>query len=144
MDLKGKTIAIIGYGNQARAQALNMRDSGLNVIVGLNNEEHKKRAQKDKFPIHKISEAVKKAQFIFLLISDEVIKDIFEKEISSNLKDNDTIVFASGYTLAFNSLIPHNKVDILLISPRVPGIGVREGYLNKRGFFNFVCVHQDF
>ena len=115
----------------------------MNVIVGVNNEEHKKRAQKDKFPIHEISEAVNKAQFVFLLISDEIIKDVFEKKISSNLKKNDTIVFASGYSLAFNSLIPPSNVDILLISPRVPGIGVREGYLSKKGFFSFVCVHQD-
>ncbi len=141
--LKDKTIAIIGYGNQAKAQALNMRDSGLNIIVGSQDDEYKERAKRDKFPIHDVPEVVRKAEFIFLLISDDLIVEIFEEKIKPNLKENDTLVFACGYNVTFEKISPPHDVDILLISPRLPGMGIRENFLNKKGFFSFINVHQD-
>ncbi|TFF83991.1 MAG: ketol-acid reductoisomerase [Promethearchaeota archaeon] len=141
--IKDILIAVIGYGNQGRAQALNLRDSGLKVIIGNREDAYKKRAEKDGFETYNIEEAIKKAQIFFFLIPDEIMKELFTNEINPNLKENDTLVFASGYNIAFDIISPPPNVDILLIAPRMIGIGVRELYLNKRGFFTFIGVHQD-
>ncbi|MHA1491419.1 MAG: NAD(P)-binding domain-containing protein [Promethearchaeota archaeon] len=142
--LKGKSIAILGYGNQARAQALNMRDSGLEITIAPQNDEYKQRATHDKFPIQEITEAVKKSEFIFLYTSDDLLCDIFEEKIKPNLNENETLIFYSGYNIAFDKIKIPDNVDIILISPRLPGLGVRENYLNKRGYFSFIGVHQDY
>ncbi len=141
--LSGKIIGMIGYGNQGRSQALNMRDNGLEVIVGNREDAYKKRAEEDGFTTYSISEAVKKADVLFFLIPDEIMSDVFEKQVKPNLKQNDAIVFASGYNLAFDLLEPPAFIDILLIAPRMIGIGVRECFLNKEGYFTFIGVHQD-
>ncbi|MFX0123244.1 MAG: NAD(P)-binding domain-containing protein [Candidatus Hodarchaeota archaeon] len=142
--LKGKAIAVIGYGNQGRAQALNLRDSGLEVILGLQQEKHKRRAQNDDFPIFTISKAVEQSDIILLLISDDDMVRIVHEEINPNLKENQTIVFASGYTVAFNLVSFPKNIDVLLLSPRVPGIAVRECFITNKGFFSFVGIYQDF
>lgn len=141
--LKEKTIAIIGYGNQARAQALNLRDSGIQVIIGAQNETYEKRAQKDDFPIFPIQEAVKQADIIILVISDDDMVRIIDESIKPNLNDRQTIVFASGYTVAFNMITLPKNIDLLLLSPRVPGIAVRENFITNKGFFSFIGIHQE-
>jgi ketol-acid reductoisomerase len=141
--IKDKLIAVIGYGNQGRAQALNLRDSGLRIIIGNREDEYKKRAEKDGFEIFSIDDAIKKAQIFFFLIPDEIMKNIFATEIIPNLKENDTLVFASGYNIAFGIISLPSNVDILLIAPRMIGIGVRECYLDKKGFFTFIGIHQN-
>ncbi len=141
--LKEKVIAVIGYGNQGRAQALNLRDSGLNVIIGNQDDNYKKRAEKDNFDTYSIENAIKKAQIFFILIPDEIMKEVFNDIIVPNLKEHDTVIFASGYNIAFNIITLPNNIDILLIAPRMIGIGVRECYLNRKGFFTFIGVHQD-
>ncbi len=141
--LKGKTIGIIGYGNQAKAQALNMRDSGLNVIIGTDDDKFKERARNDNFPVHDIATLFVKTDIYFLLVSDQQIGKIFEEKIKPYLKENDTIVFYSGYTITFHEISLPKNVDILLISPRVTGEALRENYLNKKGVFSFIHVHQD-
>jgi len=100
--LENKTISIIGYGNQGRAQALNLRDSGLNVIVGNIEDNYKKIALKDKFSVYSIKEATEKSDIIFLLIPDEIMNDTFKKEINPNMKPKTVLVFASGYNIGFN------------------------------------------
>lgn len=141
--LKGKSIGVLGYANQAKAQALNMRDSGLNILVGVNTDEYKKRAQKDKFPVNNISETMKKTDVYFILISDDLISEIYQDQIKPHFKQGDTIVLASGYNIVFNKIQLPKNIDVLLISPRVPGEGLRENYLNKKGVFSFAHVHQD-
>lgn len=142
--LRNNTIGIIGYGNQGRSQALNLRDSGLKVIVGNRDDSYKKRAQKDGFETYSISTVVKQVEFIFLLIPDELMKEIFKNHILPNLKDSDTIIFASGYTIAFNLINTPKNIDIILIAPRMIGVGVRERFLNKKGYYSFVGVHQNY
>jgi ketol-acid reductoisomerase len=141
--LKDKKIAIIGYGNQGRAQALNLRDSGVDVIVGNRVDDYRKRADKDGFTTFSVAEATKRADIVFLLIPDEIMKNVYPKEIEPNLKPKTTVVFAHGYSIAFNVLKPSKDFDILLIAPRMIGIGVRENYLTGEGFYSFVDVHQD-
>jgi ketol-acid reductoisomerase len=142
--LKNKIISIIGYGNQGRAQALNLRDSGLNVIIGNIDDEYKKIAIKDGFPVYQIKEAVTKSDVTFLLIPDEIIKPIFEEEINNNLKPNSSIVFASGYNIGFNLISPPQNVNVLLIAPRMIGVGVRENFLNGNSFFSFIAIEHDY
>ncbi|MHA1952967.1 MAG: NAD(P)-dependent oxidoreductase [Candidatus Heimdallarchaeaceae archaeon] len=141
--LKGLTIGIVGYGNQGKAQALNLRDSGLKVIIGNKKDEYAKRAKEDKFEVYPIAEAVKLSDIVFLLISDEIMKDVYENQILSNLKDKGAIVFASGYNIGFNLINSSSNHDILLIAPRMIGVGVRERFLSKEGFFSFVHVENN-
>ena len=141
--LKGTTIGMIGYGNQSRSQALNLRDQGLNVIVGNREDEYKRRAEEDGFTTYSISETVQKAQALFFLIPDELMSGVFRAEIRPHLKKNDAIIFASGYNIAFGLIEPPDFIDVFLIAPRMIGIGVRETFLNKDGYFSFIGVHQD-
>ena len=142
--LKEKRISIIGYGNQARAQALNLRDSGLQVILGLPNKKYQQRAQKDDFSVFNVPEAIDHSDIILLLVSDEDMARIYQDLIKPNLKNNHVLVFASGYTVAFDMISPPENVDVLLLSPRVPGIVIRESFITQKGFFSFVGIHQDF
>ncbi|MFX1250637.1 MAG: NAD(P)-binding domain-containing protein [Promethearchaeota archaeon] len=141
--LKDRTITIIGYGNQGRAQALNLRDSGLSVIIGNRNDNYKLRAEKDGFQTYSISDAVKKAEIIFLLIPDEIMPEIYETQVKPHLKPNDALVFASGYNIAFELIKGLKNVDIILLAPRMIGAGVRERYLTNEGFYSFISVHND-
>jgi len=141
--LKEKTISIVGYGNQGRAQALNLRDSGLNVIVGNIKDKFKKIALNDSFSVYSIKEAIERSHITFILIPDEIMNEVFEKEIKPNIKPNSTLVFASGYNIGFKLLKPPENVDIILIAPRMIGVGVRENFLKNEGFFSFVAIEQD-
>jgi ketol-acid reductoisomerase len=142
--LRDKTIAILGYGNQARAQALNLRDSGLQVIIGAQNEKYEKRALNDGFPSISIPQAVKESDIMLLLVPDDDIPSITNESIIPNLRDNQTIIFANGYTIAFNMISLPENIDILLMSPRVPGVAIRESFMTNKGFFCFIGIHQDF
>ncbi len=141
--LSNLTIAVIGYGNQGRAQALNMRDSGLKVIIGNKDDEYKKRAIKDGFEVFSIYEAAKQADVLFFLIPDEVMVEIYEKVLKNNFRDQGALVFASGYNIAFEIIKPSTKHDVLLIAPRMIGVGVRERFLSKEGFYSFIHVEND-
>jgi ketol-acid reductoisomerase len=142
--LKNSVISIIGYGNQGRSQALNMRDSGLNVIVGNVEDNYKKNAIKDGFETLSIEEAVKESNIAFILIPDEIMKEVFEKSIKTNLKEGNAIVFASGYNVGFKLLDLPENIDVLMIAPRMIGVGVRETFLTGEGFFSFIATEQDY
>ncbi len=141
--LKEKTISIIGYGNQGRAQALNMRDSGLNIIIGNIKDKYRNIALTDDFSVFSIEEATEKSEIIFILIPDEIMKEIFEDKIKPHIRPNSILVFASGYNIGFKLLQPPENVDILLIAPRMIGVGVRENFLKNEGFFSFIAIEQD-
>ncbi|TFF92421.1 MAG: ketol-acid reductoisomerase [Promethearchaeota archaeon] len=142
-QLKDKTIAMVGYGNQGRAQALNLRDSGLKVIVGNQEDEYKQYAIQDGFPTYSIEDAVTEADIIFILIPDEIMDEVFENTIKPNLSEGNAIVFASGYNVGFGLLEIPKSIDVLLLAPRMIGVGVREKFLDEEGFFSFIAVDQD-
>ena len=141
--LKGKTITVIGYGNQGRAQALNLRDSGLEALVGTLKDPSWAQAEQDGMAVLSISEAASEGDILLLLIPDEVMPEAFTQEIVPQLKENKVIAFASGYNIAFGLIKPPPFVDVILLAPRMIGVGVRELYLNGQGFPSFIAVEQD-
>ncbi|MBW5391950.1 ketol-acid reductoisomerase [Brachyspira pilosicoli] len=143
--IKEKTIAIIGYGNQGRSQALNIRDSGIkNVIIGSRKDESYDQANEDGFMVYSIEEASKKADIIYMLLPDEVAPQIYEEKIAPNLKDGNIINFSSAYNITFKRIVPAKNLDIVMAAPRMIGKGVRELYEKGEGSPAFVGVHQDY
>ncbi len=98
----------------------------------------------DGFSVYSIKEAVEKSDVIFILIPDEIMNDIFERDIKPSIKSKSTVVFASGYNIGFKLMKPPENVDVLLIAPRMIGVGVRENFLKNEGFFSFVAIEQDY
>jgi len=141
--LANKTIAVIGYGNQGRAQALNLRDSGQAVIIGNRGDAYQQRAIADGFETCTIPEAVSRSQVILLLLPDETLPNLFHEAVEPNLNAGSMLVFASGYCLAFDQFEVRPGIDIILLAPRMIGVGVRERYLTGEGFYCFVGMHQD-
>jgi ketol-acid reductoisomerase len=141
--LEGRTIAVIGYGNQGRAQALNLRDSGLDVIIGNRQDDYAQQAREDGFTVHPIDQAVVEADVMLLLIPDEVAPDVFQEAIEPQLDADDVLVFSSGYNIAFDCLTPPPRVDVVLVAPRMIGAGVRDLYMAGEGFPSFIGVSQD-
>jgi ketol-acid reductoisomerase len=141
--LKTKTVAVVGYGNQGRAQALNLRDSGAQVVVGNIEDSYRARAWADGFAVLPVAEAAATADIVMLLVPDEVCAELFKKEIAPNLRAGAAVSFASGYNVAFGAVDPPGNVDCLLLAPRMIGLGVRELYERKQGFYSFVAVHRN-
>jgi ketol-acid reductoisomerase len=141
--LAGKTIAVVGYGNQGRSQALNVRDSGLATIVGNLEDDYAARARADGFRVHSIAEACARADVIMLLVPDEVMPGVYAEAVRPHLGPGKVLDFASGYTIAFGLIEPPPGVDVILIAPRMIGPGVRDTYVAGRGFPSFVALHQD-
>jgi len=141
--LAGKQVAIVGYGNQGRAQALNMRDSGLEVIVGSVADSSYKQAQADGFPAMSIAEAARRADVIFLLLPDEVQQQVYQQEIAPYLRPGQTLNFAHGYNIHFGFIQPPPDVNVIMVAPRMIGVGVRERFVAGGGAPAFVAVQQD-
>ncbi len=136
-------VAVIGYGNQGRAQALNLRDSGVPVIIGNREDEYRKRAQADGFQVADIGSAAAQSNILLLLLPDEDLPEVYRREIAPFLQPGAALVYASGYNIAFGLVTVNPLVDQLLIAPRMIGVGVRERYLTGEGFYCLVGVHQD-
>ena len=141
--LAGQTIAIIGYGNQGRSQALNLRDSGLDVIVGNIGDASRARAAAEGFAVHDVGAAAAKADVLMLLIPDEVMPEVWTRDIGPRVRAGSCVSFASGYNVAFGLIAPAPDLDVVLVAPRMIGVGVRDAYVEGRGFPGFVGVHQD-
>ncbi len=141
--LQGQRIAVIGYGNQGRSQALNLRDSGLDVIVGTIADASRQQAEADGFRPHDITAAARAGNVVMLLIPDEVMPEVYERDVRPQLRDGAALVFASGYNIAFGHIEPPAGIDVVLLAPRMIGPGVRDTYVRGDGFPSFVGVHQD-
>ena len=142
--LKDKTIAVIGYGSQGHAQAQNMRDSGLNVIIGVRPEGTSwNRAKNDGFEVYPISEAAKRADVIFMLIPDMVQPAVYKKEIEPNLSEGKTLDFAHGFNIHFKQIVPPENVDVIMVAPKSPGPRLRETYKEGFGVPALIAVYQD-
>jgi ketol-acid reductoisomerase len=141
--LAGKTVAVVGYGNQGRSQALNLRDSGLATIVGNRDDEYAARARADGFAVYPIAEACARADVILLLVPDEVMPAVYAEAVRPQLAPGTVLDFASGYTVAFGLIVPPPDVDVVMVAPRMIGPGVRDAYVAGRGVPSFIALHQD-
>ena len=141
--LSERRIAVVGYGNQGRSQALNLRDSGAEVVVGNIADSYAEKAWKDGFSVLPVSEAASEADVVMMLVPDEAAINVFNRDVAPALKPGSALVFASGYNVGFGHIEPPKDVDCLLLAPRMIGKGVRELYKSGAGFYSFVAVHHD-
>ncbi len=142
--LEGKTIAVIGYGSQGHAHALNAKESGCHVIIGLYEGSRSwKRAEEQGFEVYTAAEAAKKADIIMILINDELQASMYKKDIEPNLEEGNMLMFAHGFNIHFNQIVPPRNVDVTMIAPKGPGHTVRSEYQAGKGVPCLVAVHQD-
>ena len=142
--LEGKTIAVIGYGSQGHAHALNLKESGCNVIVGLYEGSRSwKKAEEQGFTVYTAAEAAKKADIIMILINDEKQAAMYKESIEPNLRPGMMLMFAHGFAIHFGQIVPPKDVDVTMIAPKAPGHTVRSEYMRGRGTPCLIAVHQD-
>ena len=142
--LNGKTIAIIGYGSQGHAHALNLRDSGCHVIVGLRKGGKSwPVAEKDGFEVYTVAEAAKMAYIVMLLINSELQAAVYKSEISPNLEPGNAIAFAHGFNIRYKQIVAPEGVDVFMAAPKGPGHTVRSQYVAGKGVPCLVAVEQD-
>ena len=142
--LEGKTIAVIGYGSQGHAHALNAKESGCNVIIGLyEGSKSWAKAEAQGFEVYTSAEAAKKADIIMLLINDELQADMYKKDIEPNLEEGNMLMFAHGFNIHFDCITPPKNVDVTMIAPKGPGHTVRSEYQAGKGVPCLVAVAQD-
>ena len=143
--LKDLKIAVIGYGIQGSAQACNMKDSGLDVVVGLRpNGKSWDKAEKEGHKVLSVPDAVKQSDIIHILIPDMEQENTFKKEIAPFLTENKTISFSHGAAIHWKWIVPPENVDIIMVAPKGPGQRVRELYLDGFGTPSLVAVHKDY
>ncbi len=141
--LENQTVAILGYGNQGRAQALNLRDSGIKVIVGNRDDDYLERAKQDGFEPMPILEAAKKGDFLFILTTDESQPLIWETHIVPGIAAGNTLVWSSGYNVGYDLIKLPSNVDVIMVAPRMIGPKVRELFEHGKGAMAQVAVHQN-
>ncbi|MGR3218777.1 MAG: ketol-acid reductoisomerase [Candidatus Anammoxibacter sp.] len=143
--LKGKTVSIIGYGSQGHAQAQNLRDSGVDVIVA--NRKGGKNydlAKKHGFTIMSNPDAVKKGDLIQILVPDEVQARVYKEDIEPHMKKGKTLVFSHGFSILYHQIVPPKDIDVILVAPKGPGHLVRSEYESGKGVPCLMAIHQDY
>jgi ketol-acid reductoisomerase len=142
--LKGKKVAVIGFGSQGHAHALNLKESGVDVVVGLyEGSKSKAKAEAAGLTVKSVSDAAKEADVIMLLTPDVGQKDLYEKEIAPHLKAGKTLMFSHGFNIRFGRIVPPKEVDVSMIAPKAPGHRVREVYKDGGGVPMLIAVEQD-
>jgi len=143
--LRDKTIAIVGYGNQGRAQGSNLKDSGLDVIAaGRNGSSSSKKAEQDGIKFYSVAEAAKKADYIQILLPDEVQAKIYRDDIAPYLEEGKVLGFSHGFNIRYFQILPPKNVDVVMVAPKSPGALVRRQYQEGNGVPCLVAVEQDF
>lgn len=142
--LEGKTVAVIGYGSQGHAHAQNLKDSGVNVIVGLTpNSARRKQVEADGLKVYDTAAAAKMADIIMILIPDEKQKAMYYESIAPNLEAGNIIMFAHGFNINFNQIVPPADVDVIMAAPKGPGHTVRSQYKEGKGVPALIAIAQD-
>ena len=142
--LDGKTVAIIGYGSQGHAHALNLKESGVNVIIGLYEGSRSwKKAEEQGMEVYTAAEAAKKADIIMILINDEKQAKLYKESIEPNLEEGNVLAFAHGFNIHFGCIKPPKNVDVIMIAPKAPGHTVRSEYQAGKGTPGLIAVEQD-
>jgi ketol-acid reductoisomerase len=145
LDLLGeKTVAIIGYGSQGHAHSLNLKESGVNVVVGLREgSTSRAAAEKEGLKVASVAEAAKEGDIVMILINDEVQRAVFEADIRSNLSAGNALAFAHGFNIHFGQVVPPADVDVFMVAPKGPGHLVRRIYTEGGGVPGLLAVEQD-
>ena len=142
--LRGKTCAILGYGAQGRAQALNLRDSGLRVLVGLRaGSKSRARARKENVDVTSVPDAVRKGDIIFLALPDTEMPRVYNKAIAPHLRPGQTLLFAHGFAIFYRTIVPPKNVDVVMVAPNAVGPLVRNEFVQGRGVPGSIAVHQN-
>ena len=143
-ELKGRTVAIIGYGSQGHAHALNLRDSGVDVVVGLyKGSKSWSKAEAAGLKVLSVADAAKAAQMVMILVSDHIQGDLYNKEIAPHMTAGKTVMFAHGFNIHFGFISAPSNVDVSMVAPKAPGHRVRELYTEGVGVPALVAVHQN-
>ena len=143
--LEGQKIAIIGYGSQGHAHALNLKESGCDVIIGLYEGSRSwKKAEEQGFKVYTAAEAAKQADIIMILINDEKQAKLYKEDIEPNLEEGNMLMFAHGFNIHFGTIVPPKNVDVTMIAPKAPGHTVRSEYQAGKGTPCLVAVEQDY
>jgi ketol-acid reductoisomerase len=141
--LKGKKIAVIGFGSQGHAHSLNLRDSGMDVCVCESNPVTKEKAEKTGLVVKTVAEAMEWANIIMILVPDQIQKEVYDKEIVAKLKPGDTLAFAHGFNIHYKQIVPPANINVMMIAPKGPGHLVRRTYLEGSGVPCLIAVQQD-
>ncbi len=142
--LNGKKVAVIGYGSQGHAHAMNLRDSGVDVVIGLyEGSKSAVKAKEDGFTVLTTAEAVKQSDLIMILVNDEKQAALYKKDIAPNLRAGQTLAFAHGFNIHFNCIVPPADVNVIMIAPKGPGHTVRSQYVDGKGVPCLVAAEQD-
>lgn len=140
--LNGKKVAVIGYGSQGHAHALNMRDSGVNVVIGLRKGKSWDKAVEDGLEVYPVGEAVSQADVVMILLPDELQPKVYKEEIEPNLTSQ-ALMFAHGFNVHFHQIVPPKTCDVLLVAPKGPGHLVRRTYQEDAGVPALFAIYQD-
>ncbi|MFS0780704.1 ketol-acid reductoisomerase [Bacillus sp. 1P06AnD] len=141
--LQGKTVAIVGYGSQGHAHAQNLRDSGVNVVIGLRKGRSWDKAVEDRFDVYSVKEAVEQADVVMILLPDEMQPKVYHEEIEASLTAGKALMFAHGFNVHFSQIVPPSDVDVLLVAPKGPGHLVRRTYEQEAGVPALFAIYQD-
>jgi len=141
--LMDKQIAVLGYGNLGRPFALNLRDNAFPVLIGNPGDAYAEMAYRDGFEVASVAEAARRSDLILVLLPDEIATQVYLQEIAPGLKPDKTLVFASGYPIAFGFIEPPPFVDVVLVAPQAIGQAVRDAYVDGKGYPSLVAVEQD-
>ena len=142
--LQGKKIAIIGYGSQGHAHALNLRDSGFNVVIGIRPGNSQKKAEEDGFTVQSVADAVKDADVVMNLLPDETQAKVYNDSIKDNIKEGAALAFAHGFNVHYSQIVPPANVDVFLVAPKGPGHLVRRTFEEGAGVPALFGIYQDY
>ena len=148
--IKDKTVAVIGFGSQGHAHAMNLAESGCNVVVGLRQGSgHWAKAaafaeKNPNFKVMEVADAAKAADLVMMLVPDELAADIYAAEVAPNMKDGDVLMFAHGFNIHFGFIQPAKNIDVIMVAPKGPGHTVRTQYLEGKGVPSLIAVYQDY
>src|SRR5437773_4596839 len=142
--LKRKTCAVIGFGAQGRAHALNLRDSGIKVVVGLyRGSKSRARARRNRLKVFETAEAVRRGDVIFLALPDTEMPAVYKKEIAPNLRAGQTLLFAHGFAIYYRTIVPRKDVDVVMVAPKGLGPMVRSEFVGGRGVPGLIAVYRN-
>jgi ketol-acid reductoisomerase len=142
--IKGKKIAVLGYGSQGHAHALNLKDSGMKVVVGLRKGGSSwNKAKKAGLEVKEMGDAVKGADFVMILLPDEHIAEVYREDVEPNIKKGGTVAFAHGFNIHFGQVVPRDDLDVVMVAPKAPGHTVRSTYAQGGGVPMLIAIHQN-